>query len=143
MDNHLSLLDLNLHLIKAIAETLDIKPKMICSSELPYAGTEKNAKLVSMCKFLGADCYLSGSGGRNYIQESMFSQANIKLQWHNYEHPTYKQGFSGFEPNMSIIDLLFNEGPRTKEIIRSGGIIEETKKIEPELTPLIMERSGV
>ena len=85
---------------------------MICSSELPYAGAEKNEKLVSMCKFLGADCYLSGSGGKNYIQEALFSQANINLQWHNYQHPTYKQGFSGFEPNMSIIDLLFNEGPK-------------------------------
>jgi hypothetical protein len=143
MLNHESLLGLNLHLIKTIANILGMNPKMVFSSELPYAGTEKNEKLVSMCKFLGADCYLSGSGGKNYIQEALFSQANVKLQWHNYQHPTYKQGFSGFEPNMSIIDLLFNEGPRSKEIIQSGGIIEETKKTEPELTPLIMERSGV
>lgn len=96
-----------------------------------------------MCKFLGADCYLSGSGGRNYIQQAMFDQANIKLQWHNYEHPIYTQGFSGFEPNMSIIDLLFNQGTQTKKIMQTGGKIEETKKTEPQLTPLIMERSGV
>jgi hypothetical protein len=140
MSNHESLLELNLHLIKAIAAALDMKPKIICSSELPYVGTEKNEKLVSMCKFLGADCYLSGSGGRNYIQETLFNQANIRLQWHNYEHPTYKQGFDRFEPNMSIIDLLFNEGPRTKEILLSGGRIEESKNAE---APLIMERSGV
>jgi hypothetical protein len=143
MFNHQSLLGLNLHLIKELAEVLDIKPKMICSSELPYAGTEKNEKLISMCTILGADCYLSGSGGRNYIQEAMFNQAKIKLHWHTYQHPTYKQGFNGFEPNMSIIDLLFNEGPRTREIIQSGGHIEETKKTETALTPLIIERSSV
>ena len=106
-----------MHLIKAIADLLDIKVNTTRSSDLPYCGKEKNEKLVSMCKLLGANTYLSGSGGKNYVNESTFNEANIDVQWHKYEHPIYKQRFDGFEPNMSIIDLLFNEGPRAKEIL--------------------------
>jgi hypothetical protein len=123
--NHELLIGLNLHLLKNIAEALGLKAKMIRSSEFPYYGIDKNEKLISMCKFLGADTYLSGSGSRGYIDEKAFFNSNIKLQMHNYIHPTYQQHFEGFEPNMSIIDLLFNLGPQAKEAICSGGSIEE------------------
>lgn len=120
--NHELLIGLNLHLISALANVLNIKANMVCSSEFPYCGKEKNEKLVSICKFTGADTYLSGSGGRAYINEGMFNEAKIKVQWHTYDHPTYKQMFEGFQPNMSIIDLLFNAGSQAKEIIMKGGI---------------------
>ena len=140
--NHELLIGLNLHFIKAIAELLDIKVQMMRSSEFPYAGTEKNEKLVSMCKFLGADSYLSGSGGKNYVNENQFTEANINVQWHSYEHPTYNQCFSGFEPNMSIIDLLFNEGPKAKDILLKGGIIETKKSVETGvIKPLIVQEA--
>ena len=121
--NHELLIGLNLNLIKVIAEILNIKANMVRSSEFPYSGKEKNEKLVSMCKFMGADTYLSGSGGKSYVNEAMFAESKIKVQWHNYEHPTYRQRFEGFQPNLSIIDLLFNAGPQSKEIILKGGII--------------------
>lgn len=119
--NHELLIGLNLHLIKNIAQILNIKANMVRSSEFPYCGREKNEKLVSMCKFLGADTYLSGSGGKAYVEEGLFNEAKVEVQWHNYGHPTYKQNFSGFQPNMSIIDLLFNMGPESKDIIQKGG----------------------
>ena len=124
---HELLIGLNLHLIKVIAEILDIKVNMVRSSEFAYLGKEKNEKLVSMCKHMGADTYLSGSGGRAYVNEDMFIEAKINIQWHNYDHPTYKQRFDGFQPNMSIIDLLFNTGPKAKEIILKGGIINTSE----------------
>lgn len=139
MFNHELLIGLNLHIIGTFAEILGINTKMIRSSEFPYVGVEKNEKLVSMCKFLGADTYLSGSGGKNYVKEEIFDNAKIKLQWHSYEHPKYKQGFSGFEPNMSIIDLLFNEGPNAKEILLTGGRIEAKRLSEADvIEPLII-----
>jgi hypothetical protein len=133
--NHELLIGLNLHLIKDIAELLGIKAKMMRSSEFPYAGKEKNEKLVSMCKFLGANVYLSGSGGKNYVDETLFTTANIEVQWHNYIHPTYKQRFEGFQPNMSIIDLLFNQGPKTTETLLKGGTITHKPTI---ITPTLI-----
>jgi hypothetical protein len=125
--NHELLIGLNLHLLKNISEALDIKVKMVRSSEFPYHGQEKNEKLISMCKFIGSDTYLSGSGGKAYVDEKAFVNSNIKLQWHQYTHPTYAQNFDGFQPNMSIVDLLFNVGPQAKEVILSGGRVEEKR----------------
>src|SRR5512133_1963212 len=89
--NHELLIGLDLHFIKTIAEELGIKVTMMRSSEFPYAGTEKNQKLISMCKFLGADTYLCGSGGKCYVDETLFTQAKVNVQWHSYQHPSYKQ----------------------------------------------------
>ena len=141
--NHELLIGINLHLIKAYAKILGIKVNMVRSSEFPYLGKEKNGKLVSMCKYLGADTYLSGSGGKAYVDEVLFKDAKIKIQWHNYKHPTYNQSFEGFQPNMSIIDLLFNMGPKAKQIILKGGSVNtrETKDILTLPKALIVEPS--
>jgi len=142
--NHELLIGLNLHLIKTVAQILDIKAKMIRSSEFPYHGQEKNEKLISMCKFMGSDTYLSGSGGKDYVDEKAFSNANIKLQWHKYVHPSYTQGFDGFQPNMSVVDLLFNAGPKAKELIMQGGVIEENQvplNVETELKAITVEQA--
>lgn len=96
-----------------------------------------------MCKYLGADTYLSGSGGKAYVNEALFTDAKIKIQWHNYKHPTYNQSFEGFQPNLSIIDLLFNMGPKAKQIILKGGCVNtcETKDILALPKALIVEPS--
>ncbi|MGD0406335.1 MAG: WbqC family protein, partial [Candidatus Bathyarchaeia archaeon] len=139
--DHELLISLNLHLIRTFAEILSIKVNVVRSSEFPYCGKEKNEKLVSMCRSMGADTYLSGSGGKAYINENLFSQANIKIQWHNYVHPIYKQRYEGFQPNMSIIDLLFNTGPQAKEIILKGGTINTSNLLDNLALPktLIIE----
>ena len=128
--NHELLIGLNLHLIKAIAELLGIKAKMMRSSEFPYGGTEKNEKLVSMCKFLGADTYLSGSGGKNYVNETCSAKPKSMCNGTAMSIQLINNDSSGFQPNMSIIDLLFNEGPQAKEILLKGGIIEANKSVE-------------
>lgn len=130
--NHELLIGLDLHLINIIAELLSIKVNFVRSSEFPYCGKEKNEKLVSMCQFLAADTYLCGSGGQSYIDESVFSQANIKIQWHSYEHPIYKQSHEGFQPYMSIVDLLFNLGAtEAKKIILKGGNVGTAAQSKP------------
>jgi len=34
--------------------------------------------------------------------------------------PRYEQNFEGFEPNMSVVDLLFNHGPSTRLMLRNA-----------------------
>jgi hypothetical protein len=74
------LLALDLKLIEEIADVLGIKVNMVRSSHFPYLGEEKNEKLVSMCKFLGADTYLAGSGGKAYVDESQPVNHRFTLQ---------------------------------------------------------------
>lgn len=114
------LVEVNIALIDFIKQQLGIKTKLVKASEIPAAG-EKVGLLVNICHHLKADVYLSPVGSACYIEpDNLFASAGITLKYHQYEHPVYKQLFSGFMPFMSAIDLLFNEGPKSLEIIRSG-----------------------
>ena len=105
----LALVELNMVFIKQIAQWLGIKTKIIYSSEL--AIREKKSKLIlELCKKLNADTYLSGYGGRKYIEESEFLTNNIKVKYFHFEPKHYPQLWGNFIANLSIIDLLFNCG---------------------------------
>jgi len=58
------------------------------------------------------------------LEEAKFAQAGIKLDYQDYHHLSYHQLYthrvSPFLPNMSAIDLLFNEGARSMNILRGG-----------------------
>ena len=55
------------------------------------------------------------------------------LKYSVFYPPVYKQRYLGFESNLSAIDLLFNMGPVSNEIIKSSSSVEDyfKKKILP------------
>jgi len=67
-------------------------------------------RLVEIVKTVGGDIYLSGSGGKNYMDVSLFKKAGIGVKYQDFKHPIYSQRYLGFEPNMAAIDALFNVG---------------------------------
>ena len=68
-----------------------------------------------------ADAYLSGAGGKDYMDEGRFAAEKLGLKYQHYQHPVYRQQHSktDFLPYMSIVDLLFNEGPESLRILRN------------------------
>ncbi|MDE2731883.1 MAG: WbqC family protein [Bacteroidota bacterium] len=42
-----------------------------------------------------------------------------------YEHPQYRQAFTGFHAHMCALDLLFNYGPDSARILRTGSVLTE------------------
>jgi len=113
------IVDINIHLIKHLSNILGIKTKMIKASQLSLYD-EQNERLIGLCKELEADTYLSGEGGRGYLDINKFTDAGIKVVFQNFQHPVYEQLYNKFEPNMSVIDLLFNNGDKSLNIIRGG-----------------------
>ena len=112
-----NLFELNFEILKRLIDILGIKIKIIKSSELNASGTSTE-KLVNICKAIGADTYVSGIGGRNYIDENLFIKNNIKIEYQNYTPKFYKQRLSNsFIPHLSIIDMLVNVGPECMKII--------------------------
>ena len=107
----------NIYLIEEIMRFLGLKKEMKKSSDLRVEG-KKTERLVEICKALGADTYLSGSGAKDYLNLKLFEKVNIKVIFQNFLHPIYRQNYPGFEPNMSIIDLLFNEGKKNLSLLR-------------------------
>lgn len=95
---------------------LGIMKDLVRSSELSPQ-SKKSDMVLELCKKVGATCYLSGPFGRDYLNAHEFEDAGIELRFHDYVHPEYEQVYKGFEPYMSIIDLLFNHGPKSLEIL--------------------------
>ncbi len=111
--------ELNEYLIRNIAEFLDIKTKFIRSSELNIEGNATE-RLVNIVKAVGGDAYFSGIQSKDYMEDHLFAENDIKLIYQDFHHPIYNQLFGEFIPKMSVIDLLYNEGLKSIEIIRGA-----------------------
>jgi WbqC-like protein family len=115
------LFDLDFEIVKTLMEWLGIRIPVVRESELHVTG-EGTERLINACKAVGADTYVSGVGGRNYMDEKMFEGNRITLEYQRYSPKSYPQRFSAsFVPNMSTIDMLFNVGPEAPAVIKSSG----------------------
>jgi hypothetical protein len=113
------LTDLNCSWVKALALLLGIKtPIYVASMDLPRFPDMPDERLIGICKHFKADTYLSGSGGHGYLNLEKFEKAGLKVEFQKFEHPMYSQMFGGFDPCMSVVDLLFNHGHFSLRIIR-------------------------
>ena len=101
--------NINITLIKLILSILNINTEIIIASELKKDFGFKNDRIVNICKYLNADEYLSGNGAKKYNIEEEYNKAGIKLSYTSFVHPIYNQLYGNFEPNMSIIDMIFND----------------------------------
>lgn len=97
-----------------------ILARIVRSSDLASRG-KKDELVLNLCREVGADRYLSGALGREYLREEIFNEAGIAVTYQDYRHPTYPQVQGGFEPNMAAIDLLFNCGPRSRAVLLGDG----------------------
>jgi hypothetical protein len=111
------LLDLDAALIGEISKLLGLKRKLLFSSKLGIDENGKIGRLINICKALGADTFYEGAAGKNYIEDSEFKKAGIKIEYQDYKHPVYSQLHGDFVSHLSVIDLIFNEGPRSLEIL--------------------------
>ena len=118
-----SLADLNDALVTHICQQLGITTRLIKSSELHVNGKRED-KLLNICKAIGADVYLANNSTGQYVQAEFFQRDGVDFVLQDYQHPEYKQTWKGrglpFLSHLSIVDLLFNQGKQSLEIIRKG-----------------------
>jgi hypothetical protein len=115
-----SIFDLNFETIKQVLRWLDIKVEIVIESELCVSG-QPTERLVKVCKKLGADTYISGIGGKRYLDEKLFEKNKIILKYQNYSPIRYLQHASkSFIPNLSIIDLLANVGSESGKLLKEN-----------------------
>ena len=110
----------NIAIIKHIMSQLNITTELYIESEFALDFGTSNERNVNIVTHLGGDHYISGIGGRVYNDETIYHHNNIILTYQNFQHPKYSQRWGNFEPNLSIIDMLFNCGLDTIEIIREN-----------------------
>jgi hypothetical protein len=113
------LVDLNIAFILLLMKLLSIKTPTLRASSMEI-DLKGNLKVIELCKKMGADKLYDAAGAVDFIDNEKFQAENIEVEFQNYEHPTYSQLYGEFISHMSVVDLLFNEGPKSLEIIRSG-----------------------
>ncbi len=119
-----TLVELNISLIKVLADALGLKCQWQRSSHLDLPTLHKSELLAAICQRLGADEYLSGVGAKSYLDYKAFDSAGVQVKWQSFSHPTYEQRWmkQGFVPNLSVVDLLANTGPRSAHILHSARV---------------------
>lgn len=112
--------ELNIHLIESLKGLLDMgEIPSVLSSDFKLS-EEPTDRLIDICKALGADTYLAGKGGADYMDLERFEKNKLKVMIQEFAHPVYPQLFDGFQSHLSIVDLLFNCGPESMKIIREA-----------------------
>tara|TARA_R100001509_G_scaffold154986_1_gene117026 strand:+ start:996 stop:1682 length:687 start_codon:yes stop_codon:yes gene_type:complete len=119
LNEYESLTQLSTRLIKYFLKELKITTELKYSSEISDKNLHGGDKIFNILEKLGTKEYITGSGpgSMRYIDENRFNEREIKLSWQRYNHPIYNQLHKEFIPYLSIIDLLFNEGEKSGEII--------------------------
>jgi len=104
------LMDINIYIIEFLLKELCIETKTVVDADLNAKGS-KSQLLISICKELGCNTYISNLGSKAYIQVDEFAREGIDHIYINYVGKPYKQRYEGFEANLSTLDLLMNCGP--------------------------------
>ncbi|HRH40429.1 MAG TPA: WbqC family protein [Pyrinomonadaceae bacterium] len=86
------------------------------SSNIPAQG-QKSDRLLEILKNVGATHYISGPSAKDYIEDEKFQEAEISLEYINYNYPEYPQLYPPFDPQVSILDLLFMTGENAHKYI--------------------------
>jgi hypothetical protein len=85
--------------------------RFLRSRDLEDIHGTKTSRLIEILTRVGATHYISGPSARDYIETDLFREAGITLEYMTYEYSPYPQIYPPYEPQVSILDLLFMTGP--------------------------------
>jgi hypothetical protein len=112
------LVDLNQAGLDLLRELFGIRTRLVRSSELAVEGARMDL-ILNICRAVGADTLLAGMGGsRGYLDAEAFARAGVRIDYHDFKHPEYaQQGAAPFIKGLSALDMLFNCGPQSSEML--------------------------
>ena len=106
--------DIDIFIMNFILNELKVNTEILYDLNYEFEG-QKTSLLIDYCRKLDCDVYMSNLGSSAYIQISEFNKAKINHIYINYKPVNYRQRYKGFEPGLSILDMLMNCG---KELTR-------------------------
>ena len=122
-DKYLS--DINYRFLTQINTILSIETK-ICWSRDFKLGADKNENLLEICKDCHATDYISGPAAKSYLDMALFQQEDINVTWMDYSnYPQYTQLHPPFDHGVTILDLIFNEGSKSINFMKSFSALKD------------------
>lgn len=115
-EKYLSLI--NYRFIIRICEILGIKTKISWDEE--YELIEgKTKKLAYLCKQTNTNIYLTGPTAKGYLDDELFEREEKKIIYMDYSgYSEYEQLYPPFVHEVSVVDLIFNEGPNASKYMK-------------------------
>ena len=110
---YISISELNVSLLRWVCTHLEIHTPLQFSQTYQPQGT-KTERVISIARKAKATIYLSGPAGKNYIEPELFEQADIQLEYKQYNYPEYEQLYPPYDPAISVLDLMFMKGADAK-----------------------------
>jgi hypothetical protein len=97
--------------------------QVVRASDLAVQAADPTERLVLLCQQVGADAYIAGKGGRDYMRMELFEQAGIDVLWQQFDVERTLYPRAGGEPAgaLSVIDALFHAGAQeTRDLVRQA-----------------------
>lgn len=116
-----NLCELNISLIEFLRKRLGINTPQLRSSQLNIK-TAKSQRVLDICKALGAKELYDSKGAAAFLETEMFKNEGITVEFQEYIHPVYPQVVSPFISHLCTLDLLFNCGDKSLEILLGKSI---------------------
>lgn len=116
-----NLAEFNINAIQSVSSWLGLEPKYECSSDTNVGGSSTQ-RLVDLCKYAGADVYVTGLGGLKYLDHELFEASGISVRYMDYRLTPYTQMFGDFTPYVSILDAIANTGNGARELLSSESV---------------------
>jgi len=110
------LADFNIAFIKLCLDFLNIQTPVFIASELDISGVATTL-ILDICRKTASDTYLHGFHSKDYVEFDLLEQEGIKNSIQDFKALEYPQSGTIFQPNLSILDLLFHCGTKTKNIL--------------------------
>ena len=120
--------DINIRLLNLFLKLMNIKTPIKCSSNIKTRKS-KDDLVIELLLNNNAKEYLTGKGALSYMDLNKFYENNIKVYTYDFVYREYEQQWNkiGFLPNLSIIDLLFNNFEDALGYIKKSGLITKIK----------------
>lgn len=115
---HTMISELTIDLTHCLMGALGISTETMKASDFNL-GYTKDEHLIQILLNVGATSYLSGPSAKNYINPVLFEEKGIDLEYKSYCYPEYPQRYQPFEHGVSVLDLLFNNGPESRKYLKS------------------------
>lgn len=106
--------------IEVLCAYLGLAPKLYLSSALDKSQvTGGQARVLELCRVLGASHYINPPGGRHLYDHEDFTAQGVELSFIEPGLRPYRQFGGEFVPRLSIIDvMMLNDRERCGEMLR-------------------------
>ena len=116
--------DVNYRLFRVLLQLLEFsRVRVVRASELGVVTTEPSQRLAELCAKAGADTYIAGKSGREYLNLDVFKRSGITVVWQLFDvaSTAYRRSDGVMVEGVSVIDYLFHVGPqRTRELTQQA-----------------------